>query len=154
MGNARRRERRGRPVLGRYLAHCWKAGRKHFLGAILVDDRVTDSELVDGRQRVTTIFLLVLALRDLLKSRSLSVFNPERWLKCAAGTALRLVLQDGPCQDAAFIRALYAERSSQLDLTLLSESKIIRAYRYFKTELDSHLDPESDLTDFLDGHAG
>jgi uncharacterized protein with ParB-like and HNH nuclease domain len=33
---------------------------------------------------------------------------------------------------------------------VLSESKIIRAYRYFKTELDSHLDAESDLTEFLD----
>jgi uncharacterized protein with ParB-like and HNH nuclease domain len=130
--------------------NCWKTGRKHFLGAILVDDRGADSELVDGQQRVTTIFLLVLALRDLLKSRSLPVFNPERWLKCAPGTALRLVLQDGPCQDAALIRALYAETSSQLDPALLSESKIIRAYRYFKTELDSHLDGESDLTEFLD----
>jgi hypothetical protein len=88
------------------------------------------------------MFLLVLALRDLLKSRSLSVFNPERWLKCATGTALRLLLQDGPGQDAASINALYAETSSQLDPTLLSESKIIRAYRYFKTELESHLDTE------------
>jgi uncharacterized protein with ParB-like and HNH nuclease domain len=76
--------------------NCWKAGRKHFLGVILVDERGADSELVDGQQRVTTMFLLVLALRDLLKSRSVSVFNPERWLKCAADTALRLVLQDGP----------------------------------------------------------
>ena len=130
--------------------NCWKAGRKHFLGVILVDERGDDPGLVDGQQRVTTIFLLVLALRDLLKSRSLSVFNPERWLKCAAGTALRLVLQDGPCQDAAFINALYAETSSQLEPTLLSESKIIRAYRYFKTELESHLEAESDLTEFLD----
>jgi hypothetical protein len=114
-----------------------------------VDERGADSELVDGQQRVTTMFLLVLALRDLLKSRSLSVFNPERWLKCAAGTALRLVLQDGPCEDAALINALYAETSSQLDPTLVSESKVIRAYRYFKTELESHLETE-DLGDFLD----
>ena len=73
-----------------------------------------------------------------------------RWLKCAAGTALRLVLQDGPGRDAEFINALYAETSSQFDANVLSESKIIRAYRYFKTELDSHLDAESDLTEFLD----
>jgi hypothetical protein len=39
------------------------------------------------------------------------VFNPERWLKCAAGAALRLELQDGPGQDGAFINALYAETS-------------------------------------------
>jgi hypothetical protein len=130
--------------------NCWKASRKHFLGVILVDERNTDSELVDGQQRITTVFLLVLALRDLLKGRSLSVFNLERLLKCAAGTALRLVLQDGPCQDAVFISALYAETSSQLDPDLLSQSKIIRAYRYFKTELDSHLEAENDLTEFLD----
>ncbi len=130
--------------------NCWKAGRKHFLGVILVDERGADSELVDSQQRVTTIFLLVLALRDLLKSRALPVFNPERWLKCAAGTALRLVLQDGPCRDTAFINALYAETSSQLDPTSLSESKITRAYRYFKTELESHLDGENALTEFLD----
>jgi len=70
-------------------------------------------------------------------------------LKCAAGTALRLALQDGPCQDAALINALYAETSSQLDPTLLSESKVVRAYRYFKTELGSHLETE-DLGEFLD----
>jgi Protein of unknown function DUF262 len=45
--------------------NCWKAGRKHFLGVILVDERGADSELVDGQQRVTTMFLLVLALRNL-----------------------------------------------------------------------------------------
>jgi hypothetical protein len=49
----------------------------------------------------------------------------------------------------ASINALYVETSSELDPTLLSESKIIRAYRYFKTELESHLDTEV-LTDFLD----
>jgi uncharacterized protein with ParB-like and HNH nuclease domain len=130
--------------------NSWKAGRKHFLGAILVDERGADSELVDGQQRVTTVFLLLLALRDLLKTRGLSIFNPERWLKCTAGTALRLVLQDGPCRDSEFINALYSETSSQFDANVLSESKIIRAYRYFKTELDSHLDAESDLTEFLD----
>ena len=150
MGDAQRRQRRGGQFWDDIWHNCWKAGRKHFLGVILVDERGADSELVDGQQRVTTIFLLVLALRDLLKSRALPVFNPERWLKCAAGTALRLVLQDGPCLDTAFINALYAETSSQLDPASLSESKIIRAYRYFKTELESHLDGESDLTEFLD----
>ena len=59
-----------------------------------MDERGDDSELVDGQQRVATMFLLILALRDLLKSRSLSVFNPERRLKCATDSALRLVLQD------------------------------------------------------------
>jgi hypothetical protein len=130
--------------------NSWKAGRKHFLGVILVDERGADSELVDGQQRVTTVFLLLLALRDLLKSRGLPTFNPERWLKCAAGTALRLLLQDGPCRDFDFINALYSETSSQFDATSLSESKIIRAYRYFKTELDSDLEGESELTEFLD----
>jgi hypothetical protein len=62
-----------------------------------------------------------------LKSRGLSIFNPERWLKCTAGTALRLVLQDGPSRDSEFINALYAETSSQFDANVLSESKIIRA---------------------------
>jgi hypothetical protein len=49
-----------------------------------------------------------------------------------------------------FINALYSETSSQFDANVLSESKIIRVYRYFKTELDSHLGAESDLTEFLD----
>ena len=111
--------------LGRYLAQLLESRAQTFSGVILVDERGADSELVDGQQRVTTVFLLLLALRDLLKSRGLPTFNPERWLKCAACTALRLVLQDGPCRDFEFISALYSETSSQFDATSLSESKIV-----------------------------
>src|SRR4051812_48062948 len=42
-------------------------GRAHFIGSILAKDEDGDVTLVDGQQRVTTIMLLIAAIRDLAK---------------------------------------------------------------------------------------
>ena len=40
---------------------------EYFLGTIVLTEKTGFSEIVDGQQRITTVFLIVSAIRDLLK---------------------------------------------------------------------------------------
>ena len=55
--------------------------RKHFLGAVVLNQvptfglQVSATEIIDGQQRLTTLQVLLLAFRDFVQARNLSITN-------------------------------------------------------------------------------
>ena len=79
-------------ALAEYRANARKVGsaeklkqiRKHFLGAIVVGSPVTSDpdiiptrEVIDGQQRITTLQIMLLALRDVLRPHNEDALNDD-----------------------------------------------------------------------------
>jgi hypothetical protein len=58
---------------------CWVLGKNHFIGTILCSQSTLNGQpcfdIVDGQQRITTLFVLCIALRDFLEENNLA--NPK-----------------------------------------------------------------------------
>ncbi len=54
---------------------CWVLGKTHFIGTILCSQSKLEGQpcfdIVDGQQRITTLFLLYVAFRDFLQENNL-----------------------------------------------------------------------------------
>lgn len=119
-------------------SHCFP-GNKHFCGVmllrLLLEAGVTSWEIVDGQQRMTTFFLLFVAIRDECERRGIDfsemthVFTTENSDEC------RLVLQQGLNNDREVMNALLRRTLAQLDAKIQEESRISSAYRFFITEI-------------------
>lgn len=123
-------------------ANC-STGKKHFCGVMLLHELpetdVLSWEIVDGQQRMTTFFLLFIAIRDVCEKRGIdfselnSVFTTNNSDEC------RLVLQEGLNDDRHVMNALLQRSAANLDKKVQDESRIYKAYRHFVTQIDHEI---------------
>jgi|YNPMSStandDraft_1061717.scaffolds.fasta_scaffold05932_3 uncharacterized protein with ParB-like and HNH nuclease domain len=131
---------------------------EYFLGTIVLTEKTGFSEIVDGQQRITTVFLIISAIRDLLKRSNdantiqttyLSTydFRNKEYIP-------KLELNE---QDNVFFRETVINRNTSSEPKTISNKKIIQAYDsikcYLEKELKSYNNDENILIDwkeFLD----
>lgn len=118
-----------------------KHDRVHHLDEITVvpfrDDDPTTYQLIDGQQRLTTLALLIAAMRDVYEQRG----GPEKYIEQLhelleasdrdANAVRRLKLLEQPGDDAAY-EAIY-NGSSVSDVN----GQIGKAYRFYKSRLEN-----------------
>ncbi|MGF1679205.1 MAG: DUF262 domain-containing protein [Candidatus Methylacidiphilales bacterium] len=129
--------------------HCLSGG-KHFCGVMLLR-RIADTEpigweIVDGQQRMTTFFLLFIAIRDECKRREIDfselshVFTTDKSHEC------RLILQQGLNNDREVMNALLQDTFAALPQKTKEESRLAKAYQFFVVELVTHVSDQQMLS--------
>ena len=138
-------------VMEIYGTHA-ESNTEHFMGALVViqegDSYGTMSKftLVDGQQRLTTISLLLCALKEIIAPESRLRGTIEKLLKNPdeEGSLHYKVLPTRKYNDQnAYFAIIDGERSVR------SESGIVKAWNYFKRRL-SNLEDELDVEKFFD----
>lgn len=115
-----------------------KEGDTHFLGSIVVISSAYRKglnyfEVVDGQQRLTTIMLILIALRDLIKTNNpkSATYISEHYLHSSTMSEESKKLKLGRYDDEVFGRLIDS-------LPLLEEhksNKIVRAYNFYKKKI-------------------
>ena len=59
------------------LSICNDNHKKHFIGSVVFVDHADSFIVIDGQQRITTISILLLALRNAIKNGEIEVSNPS-----------------------------------------------------------------------------
>ncbi|WP_068263498.1 DUF262 domain-containing protein [Janibacter limosus] len=115
----------------------------HFIGSLVVGETASKSlgpgacDIIDGQQRLTTLSLLLVALRDGLVEDSFQKAQiSDNFLTFSGGKDLRLVLSHN---DHAVYEALVHGEDVE-DKTSL----VFKGYKYFRDELEKGLFPEAD----------
>lgn len=115
----------------------------HFIGSLVVGETASKSlgpgacDIIDGQQRLTTLSLLLIALRDrLVDDRAHKDEISENFLTFSGGKGLRLVLSHG---DHAVYEALVRGED-----VADKSSLVFKGYQYFLEELDKGIYPEAD----------
>ena len=134
-------------VLAPSTAEISAARGSHFLGSFVLSPSVTTAHdvtkflVVDGQQRMTTIMLALAALRD--TQRSLNAKSAERiqnlylWNQYANDQE-RYKLVPSRLDRDAFFRCIEGKD----DLEVVSDSRVVEAYRFFKLQLSRSLPDE------------
>jgi hypothetical protein len=139
-----------------FYSFVYRQGKGHFCGVLLLDATAAHTvRIVDGQQRITCVFLLLLAIRDHLfdcrKLRSIEIPFDCQWLE-QIEFANRLVLHDDPTDRPADrdIFESIASRAKPAD----DSHPLVRAYRFFKQEVaDKFEDNVTTVAAFLN-HIG
>ncbi|MFL5612432.1 MAG: DUF262 domain-containing protein [Gemmatimonadaceae bacterium] len=141
--------------------------RRHFLGAIVLEPKparirhVTDHAVVDGQQRLTTIQLLLLAVRDilaptedadLLRELSLLTLNEGQW----ASEEERYKLWPTNVGRSAWKKVVSAGSAEQVrDAFPFQKQKVKRKNRWVRPPLaEAYLYFHSQIADYLKGGPG
>lgn len=147
-------------IVRRELTHPTRYARKHFLGAIVVGEdqnrllHVSSSSVIDGQQRLTTLQVLLIALRDAiapLEDRNLSrqllrlTENEGEWsvpderFKIWPTNAYQLDLrQIAKAGSVAALEALYPQQRYRRKLTP-PRPALVEAYLYFAGAINTYL---------------
>ena len=118
-------------------------GEKHFLGSIVVVGHQHNFqgfnylEVVDGQQRLTTILLCLIALRDLIESvdRAKAAFIDERFLHTSTMEDRTIKLELGRYDKDVFDKLIEKESLAQEQ----NKSLIVQGYNFFKHCLEERV---------------
>jgi hypothetical protein len=117
---------------------CWVLGKSHFIGTILCSRSTLNGQpcfdIVDGQQRITTLFVLCIALRDFLEENNLA--NPKLTERLSDNQKEpRLVLSDRQGHDRDTLANLLLSRHEIIASTESKDNKMMAAYRGLKHEI-------------------
>jgi len=133
-------------------SNCRVAGGKHFCGVILLhslpQEAVTSWEIVDGQQRMTTFFLLFIAIRDECERRRIDFSELNNVFTTQTSADCRLVLSEGLNDDRQVLNALLQRSASTLEKKLQDESRIYASYRFFVTRIADEI-VDTGMQDFV-----
>ncbi|MCQ2071117.1 MAG: DUF262 domain-containing protein [archaeon] len=121
--------------------------KRHFIGAIIYTNEKLDRVVIDGQQRITTVQLLLLALRDAIKEGKLSMKDEDTvpFIKNYLGKKESVLVPCGKDNDA--FQALYEQKSNDdWSRKEYGSTHIWSNYDYLKDELIKMNDGE----DFAD----
>ena len=117
---------------------CWTMGKTHFIGTILCSQSKLNGQpcfdIVDGQQRITTLFILSVALRDFLAENNLPNPSLTDHLSDNQGQP-RLVLSDRQGHDRDTLANLLLGRHEIIANTESRDNKMMAAYRGLKHEI-------------------
>jgi hypothetical protein len=117
--------------------------KKYFCGIILLHklqmEDVPTWEIVDGQQRIATLFLLLMALRDACEKRGVDCTDLNNLLKAADSADCRLALHGGLSTDRRVMNTLLKRTGFTLDQKIQEESKVYLAYRYLVAQIESEI---------------
>jgi len=126
---------------------------EYFIGSIVVCKKEDKKlEVIDGQQRLTTLFLILCAFKKLLKNNvdALDILKQELFEKTLKGSKItgsyKLVLQ---YEDTAGLLAKISEENNLDGDFKGSARKIVDAYQYILRYLESNFKKEEDLMTFL-----
>jgi uncharacterized protein with ParB-like and HNH nuclease domain len=133
-------------------SNCRATGGKHFCGVILLhslpQEAVTSWEIVDGQQRMTTFFLLFIAIRDECERRRIDFSELNNVFTTQSSADCRLVLSEGLNDDRQVLNALLQRSASTLEKKLQDESRIYASYRFFVTRIADEI-VDTGMQDFV-----
>ncbi|MFN6946845.1 MAG: DUF262 domain-containing protein [Cytophagaceae bacterium] len=129
----------------------------YFIGTIVVTNKGDYYEIVDGQQRLATIYLFFTALRDFLKE-----INNDKWRYIETNYLLEESLRDSENKPKLILNAtdheLYFKRillnDSSVSASKGSHQRLLDAYNYIKTFVETEfkskkVDGLFDLVDFI-----
>jgi hypothetical protein len=117
-------------------------GKKYFCGVIILHKMEMEDaptwEIVDGQQRVATLFLLLLALRDSCEKRGVDCNDLNNLLKAEAGDC-RLILHGGISDDRRVMNTLLRRTGFSLEQKIKNENKVFLAYHYLVAQIEKEI---------------
>jgi len=126
---------------------------EYFIGSIVVCKQKDGlMEVIDGQQRLTTLFLILCAFKKLLKNNSevIEVLKPKLFEKRFLGSKIvssyKLILQ---YEEGTDLISKIAEENFTNESLKGSSKKIIEAYEYILQYLESNFKKEEELVIFL-----
>ena len=112
---------------------CWKKGRSHFIGTILCTCSNRDGgscfEIVDGQQRITTLFLLCVALHNFLSDNNFNVTDWSKSLLDQNGQP-RLILTERQNHNRSTLANLLLGNDQIIAQTESKDDRMLGAYRW------------------------
>ncbi len=121
-------------------ANCLTGGT-HFCGVMLfrrvadADSALIEWEIVDGQQRLTTFFLLFIAIRDKCEKDGVDCTELYRVFTTENSSECRLVLKHDLNDDREVLNALLRRAAPALSKKIQDESRVLKAYQLFSNEL-------------------
>ena len=118
--------------------------KRHFTGAIIYTNDGLSRVIIDGQQRITTVQLLFLALRDSIKSDDISIQDPDTvaYIRGHLGKKESVLIPCGKDNDA--FQALYnGKYDDEWSIKEYGSSNIWKNYNYLKSEIVRKADGEN-----------
>ena len=121
---------------------------EHFFGSIVSQTPHNERVIIDGQQRITTVFLLLAAITKQLKDGAVSAMHPnysdrieegyliDKWAKDEQRLRLKLVKSDNEALELVLADACTQDPSLPVP-ELLMNSSVTQNYLYFKERLVS-----------------
>lgn len=137
------------------ILEAFEKDKKHFTGAIVYikgsisSSRLSEDLLIDGQQRITTVFLLLKAMLDIAKETNSSLKNEiEDYLfNRHCEEEYKLKLKPVKSDDDQFHKLMHGEKD-ELD----ASSNIIANYNFFIKSINRYLQkPNALLSDIMEG---